>query len=156
MAKAIAEGLIINDPMHESDYEANLAVYLDELNAKWQQWKKEGQALEGIRFISYHQTFGYLAERFKMIELGTIQFAPGIEPTPGHLSKLLELAQQNRCALVFSELSYSESIPGRIANQLNIPMVRLPIMVGGVPEIKTWTDLIDYLIRSILDKNTRK
>lgn len=159
MAKAIAEGLIKNDPAHKGDYEANLAVYLEELNAKWQEWKIKGQALQGIRFISYHQTFGYLAERFKMTELGTIQLAPGIEPTPGHLNKLLKLAQQNSCDLVFSELGYSESTPKRIANQLNIPMVRLPVMTGAISEIKTWTDLIDYLISSILEKkqgNDRK
>ena len=151
MARAIAEGFIANDPGNTTDYEANLSAYTDKLKEKWREWKDKGKKLQGLTFISYHQTFGYISNHFKMRKVGTIQVAPGVEPTPGHLKKLLEKAQQSRCDVVLRETTYSERIPRRIAQQLNVPLVNVPLMVGGVPEVKTWTDLIDFIIDRLLE-----
>ncbi|OAQ20079.1 metal ABC transporter substrate-binding protein [Thermosulfurimonas dismutans] len=149
MAKAIAEGLSLNDPTNAAYYQANLSAYLEFLREKWHEWKEKGEKLRGLRFISYHKTFGYFARRFGMIEVGTIQLATGVEPTPTHLKELLEKARRNGCEVVIREVYYPEKTPRRVARALGVPLVSLPVMVGGVPEVKTWPELIDYLIEGL-------
>ena len=52
--------------------------------------------------------------------------------------------------IVIREPHFSEKVPSQIAAQVGGKVVKLPIMVGGVPEVKTYFDLIEYNIRELL------
>src|SRR3989442_12111219 len=52
--------------------------------------------------------------------------------------------------VVSREPHFSEKVPNQIAAQVNGQVVKLPIMVGGAPEVKTYFDLIEYNLCTLL------
>jgi len=150
IAQTIAEGLTLNFPQHRATFEANLKVFLAQLNAKIRDWEILARPLHGVKFISYHQDFTYFADRFGMDYVGTIELKPGIEPTASHLVELMQNMKTVGAKIVLREPHFSEKVPNQIAAQVGGLVVKLPIMVGGSPEVKTYFDLIEYNIRELL------
>ena len=52
--------------------------------------------------------------------------------------------------IVIREPHFSEKVPNQVAAQVGGQVVKLPIMVGGAPEVKTYLDLIEYNLRELL------
>ena len=150
MAQTIAEGLMLNFPQHRKKFEVNLKEFLAQLDAKIREWEAMAKPLKGVKFVSYHQDFTYFAERYGLDYVGTIEFKPGIEPTAAHLVELIERMKAEGVRVVIREPHFSEKVPNQIAVQVNGQVVKLPIMVGGAPEVKTYFDLIEYNLRTLL------
>jgi zinc/manganese transport system substrate-binding protein len=150
IAQTITEGLVLNFPQHRATFEANLKAFLAQLDAKIREWKIMARPLRGVRFVSYHQDITYFADRFGMEYVGTIELKPGIEPTAAHLVELVQTMKTGGVKVVVREPHFSEKVPSQIAEQVGGQVVKLPIMVGGAPEVKTYFDLIEYNIRELL------
>jgi zinc/manganese transport system substrate-binding protein len=106
--------------------------------------------LKGVKIVSYHRDMTYFVERFGMQTAGEIELKPGVEPTTGHLVELVGLMKSSGVKVVIREPHFSEKVPNYIAGQVGGQVVKLPIMVGGVPEVKTFFDLIEYNLRAML------
>jgi zinc/manganese transport system substrate-binding protein len=150
IAQTIAEGLTLNFPQYRKKFETNLKDFLAQLDAKIREWDAMARPLKGVKFISYHQDFTYFADRFGLEYVGTIEFKPGIEPTAAHLVELVGRMQAEGVKIVVREPHFSEKVPNQIAAQVNGQVVKLPITVGGLPEVKTYFDLIEYNLRALL------
>jgi len=150
IAQTIAEGLSANFPQHRKKFEANLKDFLVQLDAKIREWEILARPLKGVKFISYHADFTYFADRFGLDYVGTIEFKPGIEPTAAHLVELMQNMKIGGVKIVLREPHFGEKVPNQIANEVGGLVVKLPIMVGGVPEVKTYFDLIEYNLRTLL------
>src|SRR3989475_2187285 len=150
IAQAIAEGLTLNFPQHRATFEANSKTFLSQLDAKIREWEAMAKPLKGVKFISYHADFTYFADRFGLDYVGTIEFKPGIEPTAAHLVELMQNMKTGGVKIVLREPHFGEKVPNQIANEVGGLVVKLPIMVGGVPEVKTYFDLIEYNLRTLL------
>jgi zinc/manganese transport system substrate-binding protein len=150
IAQTIAEGLSSNFPQYRKKFETNLNEFLTQLDDKIKEWEVMARPLKGVKFVSYHQDFTYFADRFGLDYVGTIEFKPGIEPTAAHLVELVGRMQSVGVKIVIREPHFSEKVPNQIAAQVNGQVVKLPIMVGGVPEVKTYFDLIAYNLRALL------
>jgi len=150
IAQAIAEGLALNFPQHRAKFDANAKAYLALLDARTREWEAMAKPLRGVKFVSYHQDFTYFADRFGMDYVGTIELKPGIEPTGAHLVELVERMKAEGVKIVIREPYFSEKVPNQIAAQVGGQVVKLPIMVGGAPEVKTYFDLIEYNLRELL------
>jgi zinc/manganese transport system substrate-binding protein len=150
IAQTIAEGLSANFPQHRKKFETNLKDFLVQLDAKILEWEVMARPLKGVKFISYHADFTYFADRFGLDYVGTIEFKPGIEPTAAHLVELMQNMKTRGVKIVLREPHFGEKVPNQIANEVGGLVVKLPIMVGGVPEVKTYFDLIEYNLRTLL------
>ena len=150
IAQAIAEGLTLNFPQHRKKFESNLKEFLVQLETKIREWETMARPLKGVKFISYHADFTYFADRFGLEYVGTIEFKPGIEPTAAHLVELVDRMKSEGVKIVLREPHFSEKVPNQIAAQVGGQVVKLPIMVGGTPEVKTYFDLIEYNLRTLL------
>ena len=150
IAQTIAEGLSENFPQHRKKFETNLKDFLVQLDAKIREWEVMARPLKGVKFISYHADFTYFADRFGLDYVGTIEFKPGIEPTAAHLVELMQNMKTGGVKIVLREPHFGEKVPNQIANEVGGLVVKLPIMVGGVPEVKTYFDLIEYNLRTLL------
>ena len=59
-----------------------------------------------MRAVSYHQDLIYLAKRYGIELVGTIETKPGVPATPGHLEELLATMKQKNAKLVIREVAY--------------------------------------------------
>lgn len=150
MARAIAEGLARNYPEHAATFKKNLAAYLATLDVAIARWQREATPLRGVKFISYHPTMLYFAQRFGMEAAGTIEIRPGVDPTPGHIVSLEERMRREGIKVVVRERHYPAGLAETIAQRTGAKLVELPAMVGAVPEARDYVSFVDYNIRTML------
>jgi len=150
IAWAIFEGLARNYPLRKPQFEANRNVFLTQLDAKMREWDRLSRPLKGLRVVSYHRDIVYFADRYGLESVGEIELKPGIEPTGRHLIDLVGRMKAQDVTVVIREPHFSEKVPNQIAAQTGAQVVTLPIMVGGAPAVKTYFDLIDYNLRTML------
>jgi zinc transport system substrate-binding protein len=132
ICRQIARAFIQADPGHQSQYEANLKNYLAALDELDREIKQQAQTWRLRDFVSFHPSFSYFARRYNLHEAGTIEAAPGREPTPRHLQNLVAAIRGYGIKVVFSEPQLNPRVAEVIAQEAGVKVLRLDPM-GGVP-----------------------
>ncbi len=146
----IYNALVAFAPQHQAEFTRNRDAYEARLDAKIAQWLQEGQALKGVKFVSYHEHWPYFAHRFGMDYIGTIELRPGIDPTPRHIEELIAAMRAAHVPIVVREPQFPEKVPKLIVTQTGATMVVLPIMPGGVPGTETYIKMMDYIVHTMV------
>jgi zinc/manganese transport system substrate-binding protein len=132
MARAIAEGLERVDPQGAETYRAGLARFNQVLDQKIPELARIAAPLRGVKAVSYHQDLIYLAQRYGIDLVGTIEDKPGIPPTPGHLEELLATMQREKVQLVIHEISYDPSVGDSLAERTGARVATISSLAGGL------------------------
>ena len=113
-ANAIAAELSKKDPGHADAYKKNnenLQKKLDGLDKSFQ----TGLATcERRSIVTTHTAFGYLADRYKLSQVGLSGIDPESEPSPATLAKVKKYVQENGTTTIFTE----ELVSGKPAETL--------------------------------------
>ena len=148
-AQNIATGLSRNYPQHQQAFDKNLKAYLAELDGWIARWEKTGVPLRGVKFVEYHPEWIYLADRFGMKRIGSVELKPGIEPTPNHIVELVQVIKQDKAQLLIYG-AQNPRIPEQISTETGIKVVRLYSGGGNQPETDTYIKWIDYTVRTLV------
>jgi zinc/manganese transport system substrate-binding protein len=148
-ARNIAAGLTRNFPQHQVVFEKNLNAYLAELDKWIARWEKMAAPLRGIKFVEYHQEWVYLADRFGMQRIGSVEIKPGVEPTPNHIVNLVERIKQEKPQLLIYG-AQNPRIPKQLSNETGIKVLRLYSGGGNQPETNSYIKWIDYTLRTLV------
>ncbi len=132
MARAIAEGLERVDPAGASVYRDGLARFTALLDRKMVEWQQLAKPLRGVKAVSYHQDLVYLARRYGIELVGTIEVKPGIPATPGHLEDLLGTMQREQVKLVICEVSYDPALARSLAERTGARVATISVMANGL------------------------
>lgn len=146
----IYNALAENFPKYKADFTKNRDAYLAKLNAKIAEWEKEVKPIKGTQFVSYHEHWPYFAEVFGLKYVGTIELKPGIDPTPRHIEDLVSQMKADHVPIVIREPQFPEKVPSLIAKETGAHLIKLPIMPGGVPNTRTYIEMMDYIIRTMV------
>jgi len=149
VARNIVTGLTRNFPQHQQSFEKNLKAYIAELDSWIGRWEKLATPLRGVKFVDYHPEWIYLADRFGMKVVGSVELRPGIEPSPNHLVELVQQIKQEKARLLIYG-AQNPRIPQQIANETRIKLVRLYSGGGSQPETDTYIKWIDYTVRTLV------
>ncbi|MEI6233097.1 MAG: metal ABC transporter substrate-binding protein [Planctomycetota bacterium] len=150
-AKNICARLCELAPGNESLFKANLKTYLAKVADKEKEWKAKGAKLKGVKFVTYHPDFVYFSDYFGMESVGTLEPKPGIPPSASHTAQIItRLKEINGTKLILREPQYSDALPTAIAAQTGAKVVKIAIMVDGLPEAKTWIGMIDANLEAII------
>ena len=84
-------------------------------------------------FVSFHPSFSYFARRYNLHEVGTIEAAPGREPTPRHLQNLVAAIRRYGIKVVFAEPQLNPRVAEVIAQEAGVKVLRLDPMGGPPP-----------------------
>ncbi|NUS72479.1 MAG: zinc ABC transporter substrate-binding protein [Corynebacteriales bacterium] len=120
--QAMADGLLKKlekiDPSHKSEFRDNtraLKTELGQLDTDYQ----DSLANCGSRtFVTSHNAFGYLAERYQLTQLAISGIDPENEPSPERMREITDLAQANNTTVIFTEELVSSKVADTIATQL--------------------------------------
>lgn len=149
VAQNIANGLAKNFPQHQTVLEKNLKAYLGELDNWISRWDKLAAPLRGIKYVEYHPEWVYLADRFGMKRIGSVELKPGIEPTPNHIVELTQQIKQEKAQLLLYG-AQNPRLPKQIANETGIKALRLYSGGGGLPETDSYIKWIDYTVKALI------
>jgi len=150
MAKAIAEGLARVDPAGAASYQAGLQRYTALLDAKIAEWQQRAAPLRGVKVVSYHEDLVYLADRFGLELVGTIETKPGVPATPRHLEELVDRMQREGVKLVIREVAYELPLAQTVAEKTGARVVTISTLAGGLPGTRTYVESIDANLEALL------
>jgi len=119
------------------------------LSAKAGGWLKDAEKMRGVKAYEFHKVWVYFSRLFGIQLMGTIEERPGIPPGPQHVKDLTQRIQAEKIPLILVDNFYDPALPLNIASKTGAKVVLLPNQVEGDPSIKTYFDLIDFVIRKI-------
>ncbi|SHK95822.1 metal ABC transporter solute-binding protein, Zn/Mn family [Desulforamulus aeronauticus] len=114
----ILAGLIKVDEKNKAVYESNAEAYKKELDQLHEEYQT-GLANAKLReFITSHAAFGYLAERYHLIQIPVRGLAAESEPSPADMATIVKLAQEKNIKYIFFETLVSPKVSEAIASEL--------------------------------------
>ena len=131
VATALAERLAEIDPGNGARYRANLDEFLARWEAATLEWETQAEPLRGLRLVSHHKSFSYLADWLDLDIVATLEAKPGIPPSGAQLAKLLEQLTPDPPAGIIRAPFENEKPTAWLSERLDIPEVLLPYTVGG-------------------------
>ncbi|MET9585191.1 metal ABC transporter substrate-binding protein [Streptomyces sp. NPDC006539] len=120
VAEGVGKSLEKADPNHAADYRTNtdaLVKKLDALNTSYQ---------AGLRttttktFITTHSAFGYLAERYGLVQEGIAGIDPEAEPSPARIKDIHTVAEKSKATTVFFETLASDKTAKTVARDTGL------------------------------------
>ncbi len=112
-------------------------------------WASKMEPLRGTPIITYHRSLNYFAHRFGLEIVAELEPKPGIDPTPGHLASVVQIATQNKVKVILQEPYYSTRHGEFVASRVGARVVIIPLSVGNVPEAIDYISLIDTLVSQV-------
>jgi zinc/manganese transport system substrate-binding protein len=150
VGEALTVRLAELDTANAAAYQAGFKTFAGKWQAALARWEKEAAPLKGVPVLVHHQSFVYLSHWLGLKEVGSLEPKPGIEPTSGQLSALLE-RQKAAPAKMVLRAAYQQEGPSQwIAGKTGMPAVMLPYTVGGTPEAKDLFGLFDDTVQRLL------
>jgi zinc/manganese transport system substrate-binding protein len=105
--------------------------------------------MKGARIATYHKSWTYVSHWLGMVEIGYVEPKPGIPPDPSHLVRLINVMRAEKARLLLMEDFYNKSTAQLVAEKAGAKLLILPTDVGARPEIKTWFDLVQDVLREL-------
>jgi len=134
IAEALAQRLAEVDPDNAADYRSNADDFLARWDEQRDGWEQRAAALEGMRLVSHHRSFSYLADWLDLDIVATLEPKPGIPASAAQLAKLLEQLTPNP-PLGIIRAPYENKKPSLwLSERLGVPVIEMPFTVGGDEE----------------------
>jgi zinc transport system substrate-binding protein len=157
VAEAVAEQLSAVDPDNAATYAANadsLTASLDDLDDRY------ATALApcaGQTLVTSHSAFGYLAERYDLVQIGITGIDPEAEPSPARLREIGEVVDTYDVQTIFTETLTSPKVAETLASDLGVATAVLDPLEGlsteaadaGADYLSVMDDNLDSLVTGL-------
>ncbi len=131
IAAALRERLAELDPANAARYRANA----DDFAARWDEavraWRERALDLDGMRLVSHHRSFSYLADWLGLDMVATLEPRPGIPVSGAQLAQLIEVLEPDPPRAIVRAPFENEKASLWLSDRLDVPAVVLPYTVGG-------------------------
>lgn len=145
----ILDGLARAAPQHRAAFEKNRQAFLARVESELGRWTKTMEPVKGAKVVGYHPDFLYFLKRFGLVQVGAIEDRPGIPPSPGHLTRLIQQMKQERVKAVLVEPWSDRKLAERIASEAGARALVIAPSVGAVKGAETYFAAIDYNVRTL-------
>jgi zinc/manganese transport system substrate-binding protein len=151
IARNIAEGLKRVDPANADDYDRNLRQTERMLNDLQEETERMAAPLRGEKFVAYHTTWSYLANRYGFKIVGYLEPKPGIPPSASHLADLILLMRREQVKVILKEPFYENRLPNMVAQRTGAKVVEVCPSVGGEPGTETYPKLLRHILSKLVN-----
>lgn len=154
----VAEALTLKLSQLDPEQQVNYQAALTDFKQRWQQatnrWQAQAKPLQGSKVVGYHSSFRYLYNWLGMEQVADLEPKPGLPPSSSHLASLLTVVEQQApTAIVLA--SYQDSRGANwLAERTGLPVVVLPMSVGGNEQSQDLFSLYDSVIALLLDSQS--
>jgi zinc/manganese transport system substrate-binding protein len=151
IAQNIVAGLKAVDPEGAETYERRHQQFLAQLDKKLAEWKTKAAPLNGLRIVTYHNSWPYFSRAFGLVVEEFLEPKPGIPPSPSHTAAVIQAMKKAGVKIIIMEPYFSRKVPDLVASKSGAKVVVLLPSVGGKKEVRTYFDLFDYDIGLLLE-----
>jgi zinc transport system substrate-binding protein len=138
------------DPGDSSAFKKNASAYLTLLSALDREIAERVKGFRTREYITFHPAWSYFARRYGLKVSGVIEEAPGKEPTPKHIDRILSRIRAMKTKVVFAEPQFSPRLAEAIADEAGGRVLFLDPL-GGEKGRQTYVELMEYNL-SIMEK----
>lgn len=117
MAETICQKLSEVDPAHETDYQANLATFQQDIDELEDEIEASLQGITSNKFMVFHPAWGYFARDFGLEQIA-IEIE-GSEPSAQELAGIIDEAKEENIQVVFAQPEFSTKTADYIAEEIN-------------------------------------
>lgn len=150
VAEPLARRLAELDPANAAAYQARAVDFLARWKTATARWEKQAAPLRGTPVVVQHKAFPYLEQWLGLVQVAVLEPKPGIEPTSSHLSAVLA-GLQARPAKMILRAAYNDGRGSEwLAERTRLPIVVLPLTVGGNEQAKDLFTLFDDTVARLL------
>jgi zinc/manganese transport system substrate-binding protein len=149
VAEALADRLTELDPANAASYRAGADDFLQRWSDARERWERRAEALAGMRLVSHHRSFSYLADWLDLDIVATLEPKPGIPASGAQLSRLLEQLTPAPPAGIIRAPFENEKPAHWLSDRLSIPVIEMAFTVGGSDEVKDLFGLYEHTITTL-------
>jgi zinc transport system substrate-binding protein len=132
VATALRDRLSAIDPAHAAAYRARAQAMIGELDALDREFRQGLARCERKTIVTGHESFGYLADRYRLEQVGITGLDPHVEPSPKRLAELARLIRETGVTTVFLETNASAKVARVLASETGVTTAALD-PIEGVP-----------------------
>jgi ABC-type Zn uptake system ZnuABC Zn-binding protein ZnuA len=145
----IARHLSLVDPARAATYDANLRSFLATLDARMPVWQAELAPYAGAKIVTFHKDFLYLAERYRLEVVATLEPKPGIAPSPAHLAEVITTMRSAGARLILVQPYQNRRTAETVARQTNGVVLELAHQPGALRATETYFSLMDSIVHAL-------
>jgi zinc/manganese transport system substrate-binding protein len=149
VAEALADRLGQLDAANAEVYRANADDFLRRWNEARDRWEEQAASLAGLRLVSHHRSFSYLADWLDLDIVATLEPKPGIPASGAHLSRLLEQLTPAPPTGIIRAPFENEKPAHWLSDRLSIPVIEMAFTVGGSDEVTDLFALYEQTIATL-------
>jgi zinc transport system substrate-binding protein len=118
IAEKLAERLGRADPAHAADYTARAAALRADLAKLDTEYAAALQTCQRRELVTSHTAFNYLADRYRLTQVGISGISPETEPSPQRLAEVTAQARSSGATTIFFETLVSPKVAETIAREV--------------------------------------
>lgn len=124
MAHNIYNALIKLDPQNKAFYKANLALFIQEIEATDTQIRTLLQDLEAqSKFLVFHPSWGYFAAEYALVQIAVE--VDGKSPKPKDIMRIIEEAKEEHARVIFAQPEFSDKSAQIIAKESGVKVLKV-------------------------------
>ena len=149
VAANIARHLSAVDPASAAAYKANLDRFTAQVDSKAVEWQKQLAPFKGAKIVTYHKDFVYLADRFNLQVLETLEPKPGIAPSPAHLARVIESMKSGGARVILVQPYQNRKTAETVARQTGAQVLDMSQQPGARKGSATYFDVMDNIVTTL-------
>jgi ABC-type Zn uptake system ZnuABC Zn-binding protein ZnuA len=99
--------------------------------------------------VTYHKDFVYLAARFNLQIVETLEPKPGIAPSPAHLARVIEAMQGASARVILVQPYQNRKTAETVARQTGATVLDIPQQPGARKDSRSYFDMMDYMVTTV-------
>jgi ABC-type Zn uptake system ZnuABC Zn-binding protein ZnuA len=149
VAAQIAAHLGQIQPATAAQFQANLQRFNTTLDQKLAQWQAALAPHKGAKVVTYHKDFSYLADRFGLEVVATLEEKPGIAPSPAHIAEVIQTMKSQNAKVILVQPYQNRRTAETVARQAQATVLDMPQQPGVAPNTTTYFTLMDHLVNTL-------
>jgi zinc transport system substrate-binding protein len=142
--KALSEA----DPQGAAVYSKNASAYKEKLSLLDRDINGRVKTFRIKEYVTFHPAWNYFSQRYGLRVSGVIEEAPGKEPGPKHIAKIINDIKRTGSNVVFVEPQFNPKIGEVIAKEAGAKVLYLD-PIGGQKGRETYIEMMRYNINAM-------
>jgi zinc/manganese transport system substrate-binding protein len=146
VAAALATRMSKLDSANAALFQQRSSDFLARWEKAIEKWTADGAGLKGMQIVTHHRSYVYLEHWLGIVEIGSLEPKPGIEPTTGHLVELIEQVKSKQARAIVRSSYHDSRASDWLSSRTGIKAIVLPHTVGSVLEAKDLFAMFDVIV----------
>jgi zinc/manganese transport system substrate-binding protein len=118
-------------------------------------WMKKGLPLRGLKLVAYHKNWSYFSVLFGIEIVEYMEPKPGIPPTPGHVSSVIEKMKKENIKVMLAANYFDVGKVRSVAKRVGATPVIIALAPGGEKGMNNFFDQFDIWLDRLVEANAK-